>query len=53
MSAPVRNAAGQAVAAHSISTTPMRFERRRARLVESVVEAAATVQERIALLTAS
>ncbi|WP_326837562.1 IclR family transcriptional regulator [Amycolatopsis rhabdoformis] len=53
VAAPVKNATGQAVAALSISTTPMRFERRRTRLVESVVEAAAAVQERIALLTAS
>jgi len=48
VAAPIRNVHGEAVAAISVSTTPMRFERRRTDLVEAVVKAAQSVRERIA-----
>lgn len=47
VAAPIRNSQGHAVAAISISTTVMRFDRRHTTLVDALLATAATIEKRL------
>lgn len=49
ISSPVRGPRGEAVAAISISTTPMRFERAKSAFAEAIVESARAIEHRLAV----
>ena len=49
LSAAVKGSGGNAIAAISISTTPVRFERSKNKLVEAIVLAASEIESRLAV----